>query len=159
MSALAYFASHRDRQALLWSRKFSSPDTEPPLRATALYLAAMLAEEDIKGQIVEMLVKSQDRAIDHLLWRGLAEITSYEEFVKVTTTKKAEETWEVKQIGQYVLFRNSQGQEKAELAEKLLTAKTPFYSETALRFLLENKKFATLAKYFEKKGHIACPWR
>lgn len=151
MSALAYFASHRHRQALSWYRKFSNQDTSPPLRATALYLGAMLAEKELKGQIVEMLVNSQDRKIDYLLWRALAEITSPEEFSQVVGQKKAEETWELKQIDQYVRFRHSEGAEKVELAEELLAAKTPFYSATAIGFLLANKDFATLAKFFEKK--------
>lgn len=151
ISALAYFASHRDQQALVWSRKFSSSDRDPSLRAVALYLGAMLAEQEIKGQIVEMLAINKDRAIAHILWRGLAEITSYEEFKKVVDKVRPGETSELKQIEQYVRFRNSEGREKVKSAEKLLRFKTPLYSETAIDFLLGSKEFPILAGFFEKK--------
>jgi hypothetical protein len=151
MSALVYFASHRDRQAGVWSRKFSSQGNEPPLRAAALYLGAMLGEKDIIGAIMQMLAKNQNQAIGHVLWRGLAEITNNKEFKDAMRTLQAKESEELSQIGQYVRFRNSEGQEKIGLAEELFTAKSPYYAESAIEFLLEIKEFGILAKYFEKK--------
>ncbi len=152
ISAVAYFASHKDRQALSWSKAFSTPDTEPPLRALALYLAAMLGEKQQKDEIMKMLASTEDRALAHLLWRGLAEIASYEEFQQAVRELQPEDSWELKQMGQYVQFRNSKGREKLEIAETLLAAKTPLYSETAIGFLIGKKEFDTLATYFEERG-------
>ncbi len=152
MSALAYFAIHRDQQGLKWSKRFSGEDVSPPLRAAALYLAAMVGEEKVAKQIVKMLKGDPEKGVQHILWRGLAEISSYKEYREIANKFKLEHTAETKQMDQYVRFRASSGMEKIELATELLTAKTPLYAETAIRFLLEKKKFDLLGKYFQGNG-------
>ncbi len=152
MSALAYFASHRHEDGLEWARKFATPENPSGLRCVALYLAAMLGEEEVQEQLVTMLAEHKNSGEEHLLLRGLAEITRPEEFQEILAALGVSESEDVEQISNYVMFRAGSGRQKTELAEKLLAAQPPFYSEQAVDFLLAGREFAVLDKYLRIKG-------
>jgi hypothetical protein len=152
ISALAYFAAHRDGRALAWSRHLIGPDVEPNLRAAALYLAARAGDGSVKGQITAMLADNKEGSLATFLWQALAEIATVDEFNAVARARKAPETPELRQIGHYVRFLHSEGRQKTELAQGLLIEKTPLYAESACRFLLEQQEFALLSHYLRESG-------
>ena len=122
------------------------------MRATALYLSAMLGEKKAAKQIVAMLKEEPEKGVAHILWRGLAEFSSHKEYLKIVNKLKPDETEETKQIELYIRYRESSGTEKRELAEKLLAAQTPLYAEAAIKFLLKERAFDILGKHFQGEG-------
>lgn len=152
MIALAYFAAHRDKQGLVWARKFSTLENSLALRAVALSLAAILGHDDVKGQIRELLAAHENSVIEQILLRGLAEITDEKEYQEILAALHSPPGEEVEQMRQYVKFRQSSGQEKVTVADKLLSVQRPFYSKEALAYLLEEGEFAVLEKYFQSPG-------
>lgn len=152
MAALAYFAHHQDRHGLVWSRKFSAPPAEPRLRAAALYLGARLADRQVREQIVAMLKSHRQQAIQDVLWLALAELVGPEDFAALVERLAPRRNHVLNQVEQYVQFRHASGALKVELAEKLLTADTPFYSERTILFLLKEGHAAVLARYMERYG-------
>ena len=152
MAALAYFADHQDRRGLAWSRKFAASAADPRLRAAALYLGARLADSQVREQIVAMLKSHRQPAIQDVLWLALAELAGPEDFAALVERLASRRTQVLRQAEQYVRFRHSSGPLKVELAEKLLRADTPFYSERATLFLLEEGHSDVLTGYLQRYG-------
>jgi hypothetical protein len=157
-SALVYFASHRDRRALNWAKKYSLTDDADELRLAALFLLARLGEPDAKGPILQSLKRQQKRSDLETLLRALAEVTTPDEFVSNTGDMNLNEKTKWYQTATWIAeFRNTDGKRKAVFAGRLLTSDFLWDIREAARYLIRKEETEILQRHLLPDPRVEHP--
>ena len=137
-TALAYYAHNPTVEASHWVDVYAAPDANPDVRYAALYLGGTLGMDSVKDDIIGVLQNKQKNTREYYLLLGLAEITTPDEFARLTNGLELD-SGNVTRVKQYNLFRKGNPEQKDELARMLLTEGDKTRKKAAVDYLIENR--------------------
>jgi hypothetical protein len=158
-SALIYFAIRKDQRALKWAKKYSSSDAEPRVRNAALYLSARLGDKDAVETILVSLKNETKRSEQEILLRSLAELTSPEEFQRLTGKLEiSKDSKHYKNTLWISEFRNATDDKKSVYAEKLIDSSVLWDRREGVRYLIKENQEEILRKYLLTDPRVELPF-
>lgn len=146
--ALAYLAAIRDPKAGPFALSYSASDVEPDLRIVGLLLAARLGDDSVLPTIVDLLVATEARSHREVLLRALGELSNRESYAGFSAEHPGVVGAEsMRETGNLVAFRHTEGDAKIELAQQLIQSGHPWDRREAVAFLVEENHSEVLARY------------
>lgn len=146
--ALVYLAAVRDPKAGPFAQRYSAEGIDRELRVVGLLLAARLGDDSVLPAILELLESTDDRSQREVLLRALGELSDPESYARISTEHSdILEAESVREIGNLVAFRHTEGNAKIDLARSLIQSGHPWDRLEAVAFLVEEKHAQDLASY------------
>lgn len=146
--ALVYLAAIRDPKAGPFALSYSASDVEPELRIVGLLLAARLGDDSVLPTIVDLLVATEERSHREVLLRALGELSNRESYAGFSAEHPGVVGAEsMRETGNLVAFRHTEGDAKIELAQQLIQSGHPWDRREAVAFLVEENHSEVLARY------------
>jgi len=152
-SALNYYISKPQPDALQWVKQYNQPDTRDDVRYVALYLGGILGDESIKQDIINLLQNRQALTREYYLLLGLAEITSLDEFTRLLSQLDIDLSNREKAI-KYATFRKSPADKQSELAEEFLKGADSTLRRAAVNHLVKTKNADVLGEYWKNANAL-----
>ena len=117
--ALLWYAEHRDPAGAAWVQRFRA-DPDPELRFAALYLAAFLGDASAAAPISTLLGEPGLRSDRYALLLALAEVTSPEDFDRLSGGGAGSK---IETVRRMLRYRNAPPSERRDLAERMLRSR------------------------------------
>ena len=148
-TALAYHALHPTSESVKWVEQYAASGANPDVRYAALFLGGVLGMESVKDDIIELLGSGQSIAREYYLLIGLSDITTPDEFSKLTARITLNPD-NLKKVRQLILLRTGDLEKRQETAQVLLTSGDVNQKRAAMDYLIRQRDTEILAEHWQQ---------